>query len=292
MRIEDDNGISALIRSVEEERICTGFTFTEGPVWVVADTCLLFSDIPGNRIHRWRPGMTEAEVYREPSRHANGLTLDVAGNVVACEHSGRQVSRGVFGGVDETLVDRFEGKRLNSPNDVVVHDNGAVYFTDPPYGLGPGDTREIDFQGVYRFDLDGSLTCVVRNLTSPNGLTFSPDQSELYVGDSRDRVIMRYRVQADGSLSNGEVFADRKDDQRTGNFDGMKVDEDGRLWTTGPGGVSVYEADGTYIGVFEMAEHAANIAFGGPEFSTLFLTARTSVYRVETAVRGVAPGSR
>jgi gluconolactonase len=292
MRIEDENGIAALFRSSEKERICTGFTFTEGPVWVAADDCLLFSDIPASRIHRWRPGMARAEVYREPSRFANGLTLDSAGNLIACEMTGRRVSRGAYGRPEETLVDRFEGKRLNSPNDVVVHSDGSIWFTDPPYGLGPNDVKELDFQGVFRIGPDGELTRVVRDMTAPNGLTFSPDESVLYVGDSKDRVVIRYRVREDGSLDEGEVFADRKDDARHGNFDGMKTDEDGRLWTTGPGGVSVYEADGRYLGLIATAEYAANIAFGGRDFSTLFVTALTSVYRVETTVRGVAPGSR
>jgi sugar lactone lactonase YvrE len=296
MRIENDNGLSELLASAEETKLCGGFSFTEGPIWIVADGCLLFSDIPGNRIHRWRPGWSDAEVYRDPSGFSNGLTLDHDGSVLACEHGGRRVSRGAYGAPEETLVDRFEGKRFNSPNDLVVHSNGTIYFTDPTYGaretLGNVTTRDLDFQGVYRVTPDGGLTLLVDDFVQPNGLAFSPDESVLYIGDSGNRTIRRFVVAGDGTLSGGELFSDMRGDERTGAPDGMKVDEDGRLWTTGAGGVSVIEPDGTVLGQFETVEHAANIAFGGPDFSTLYLTAQTSVYSVETRVRGIAAGSR
>ena len=298
MRIEDDNGISDLLTS-EETRLCTGFGFTEGPAWVKAESALLFSDIPGNRIHRWRPGMTEAEVYREPSGWSNGLTLDKAGNVLACEHGGRRVSRGAYGSPmgAATVAGDWEGTRLNSPNDLVVHSSGSVFFTDPTYGTDSGRTPrfgaegqqpELPHRGVYRIDPDGSLHLVVaEGFAQPNGLAFSPDESVLYIGDSQDRLIWRYEVDADLSLGDRTLFVDQHEDQRRGAPDGMKVDTDGRLWTTGAGGVSVHTADGKYLGVFEMDEHAANIAFGGPRSSTLYLTAFTSVYSVETAVTGI-----
>lgn len=303
MRIEDDHGISELLTS-EETRLCGGFGFTEGPIWIPGDNALLFSDIPGNRMHRWRPGMSTAEVYREPSGWSNGLTLDHDGNVLACEHGGRRVSRAPYGRPSEavSLADHWDGKRLNSPNDIVVHSSGAIFFTDPTYGSdtgrsprfgAEGQQPELDFRGVYRIDADGSLHVVVtEGFAQPNGLAFTPDESALYIGDSQDRVIWRYDVNPDLSLGERVLFADQRGDPRRGAPDGMKVDEGGRLWTTGAGGVSVYTVDGNHLGVFEMDEHAANIAFGGPEFSTLFLTAGTSVYRVETAVRGLVPGSR
>ncbi|MEE8421751.1 MAG: SMP-30/gluconolactonase/LRE family protein, partial [Dehalococcoidia bacterium] len=191
MRIENDEGLSDLLRSSEETRLCTGFVFTEGPLWVVADECLLFSDIPGNRMHRWRPGSAEAELYREPSGFSNGLTLDGDGNVLAAEHGGRRVSRAPYDGGAETVVGDLDGKTLNSPNDLVVHSDGAIYFTDPTYGLPrPGAQRvmgnldakqEIDFKGLYRIDTDGSLTVLVDDFDMPNGLAFSPDESLLYV---------------------------------------------------------------------------------------------------------------
>ena len=307
MRLENNDGLSELLVSGEETRLCTGFEFTEGPIWVAADEALLFSDIPGNRIHRWRPGSDTAEVYREPSGHSNGLTLDADGQLLACEHSGRRVSRAAYvarggDGAGADVVAAFEGKRFNSPNDLVTHTSGRIYFTDPTYGLprpdarrvmGDADARkELDLQGVYRVDTDGALALLVDDFMQPNGLAFSPDEAVLYVGDSQDRVIRRFEVADDGSLSGGELFADMRDDDRSGVPDGMKVDEEGRLWTTGAGGVWVLDPDGRRLGVFEMEEHAANLAFGGPAFSTLYLTAATSVYSVETAVRGIAPGSR
>jgi gluconolactonase len=297
MRIEHDNGLSALLRSSEEAWLCGGFQFTEGPLWIVEDNCLLFSDIPNNRIHRWRPGSERAEIYREPSRFSNGLTRDHAGNILACEHQGRQVTRGAYNSTEEPIATAYEGLRLNSPNDIVVHSGGAIYFTDPMYGTrahlgGPGDPRELPFRGVYRIDTDGSLVLVDDSFSQPNGLCFSPDESVLYVGDSEEKIIRRFNVESDGSLRGGEVFVDMRADERPGVPDGMKVDVDGRLWTTGAGGVWVVAPDGTKLGDFECEEHAANIAFGGTDFSTLYLTARTSVYSVETAVRGIAPGSR
>jgi len=303
MRIEDDNGLSDLLLS-EETRLCTGFGFTEGPVWVAADRALVFSDIPGNRMHRWRPGMEAAEVYREPSGWSNGLTLDGEGNILACEHGGRRVSRAPYDspGGATPLASARNGKPLNSPNDLVIHSSGAIFFTDPTYGAdsgrdprfgGEGQQPELDFRGVYRIAPGGELSLIVsEGFTQPNGLAFSPDESVLYIGDSQERLIWRYQVLEDLSLGDRTLHVDQKADPRRGGPDGMKVDTDGRLWTTGAGGVSVHSAAGEYLGVFETEEHAANLTFGGDNFSTLFLTAATSVYSVETAVRGVVPGSR
>jgi sugar lactone lactonase YvrE len=292
MQIDNDRGVSALLKSPDAARICSGLGFTEGPIWIFEDACLLFTDIPANRIHRWRPGVANAEIYREPTGNANGLTLDCHGNVLACEHSGRQVSSGAYGSLATTVVDRFEGKRFNSPNDIVVHSGGAIYFTDPPYGLGPDDVKELDFQGIYRLDPSGTITCLTNEFTGPNGLVFSPDESLLYVGDSEDDIINRFRVEPDGSLTGGELFLDQRGDQRPGTPDGMKVDVEGRLWTTGAGGISVVEPDGSVLGQIELPEVPSNLAFGGADFSTLFVTAHTSVYQIETTVRGIAPGSR
>ncbi len=303
MRIEDDNGISKLLLS-EETKLCGGFGFIEGPVWVASDNALIFSDIPGNRMHRWRPGMTEAEVYREPSGWSNGQTMDEAGNILSCEHGGQRVSRAPYDSPTAmtTIASTWDGKPLNSPNDIVVHSSGTIFFTDPTYGSDSGRNprfgREgqqpvLGFQGVYRIDTDGSVKLVVgEGFTQPNGLAFSPDESVLYIGDSNDRLIYRYPVNADLSLGERTLFVDQRGDARRGSPDGMKVDADGRLWTTGAGGVSVHAADGTYLGVFEMDEHAANIGFGGDGFSTLYLTAGTSLFSVQTAVRGLGPGSR
>lgn len=303
MRIDDDRGISRLLAG-EEECLCTGFGFTEGPVWIPDDSALLFSDIPGSRIHRWRPGRDTADTYRAPSGWSNGLTLDTTGRLIACEHGGRRVSRCEYAHPEtcEALASLWEGKALNSPNDVVVHSSGSIFFTDPSYGcdssrsplLGAeGQAQELTFQGVYRIDPDGVLHLADgRGFLQPNGLTFSPDETVLYINDSRERVIWRYQVHRDLSLGARTLFVDQRTDPRSGNPDGMKVDTEGRLWTTGAGGVSVHTATGEYLGVFELAEHAANITFGDEGFSTLFLTARSSVYRIRTTVCGIAPGGR
>jgi len=302
MKIENDNGLSDLLNG-EETRLCTGFGFTEGPVWIPTDNALIFSDIPGNRTLRWRPGDAEAEAYRDPSGWANGMTLDGDGNVLACEHGGRRVSRYAYGDPDgaTSIADRWEGVTLNSPNDLVMHSSGAIFFTDPAYGTDSGRTprfgsegqkQDLDFQGVYRVDTDGSLHLVVsEGFTQPNGLAFTPDQTALYIGDSHERKIWRYAVNDDLTLGERVLFLDQTGDERRGAPDGMKVDTDGRLWTTGAGGVSVHAASGEYLGVFEMDEHAANLTFGGDGFSTLFMTAATSLYSIETKVRGIVPGS-
>ena len=283
----------------ELERLGTGFTFTEGPIWN-PEGFLLFSDIPGNTIYRWSSGDQEATPYRRPSGHANGNTLDLQGRLVSCEHSGRRVSVAPIGKEALAHTDRFEGKLYNSPNDVVVHSSGAVYFTDPTYGITgaarglgePGAVQELPCQGVYRIAPDGRVTRLHDGFSQPNGLAFSPDERVLYVGDSQDKIINRYDVQADGTLTNEALFVDMSGDERPGAPDGMKVDEAGRLWTTGAGGVWVVEADGTVLGQFETNEHAANLCFGGPDFTTLFLCTRTTISAIETTVRGIAPGSR
>jgi len=303
VRIEDDKGISELLTS-KESLLCGGFGFTEGPVWVPGDGALLFSDIPGNRMYRWRPGNAAAEIYREPSGWSNGLTLDAVGNVLACEHGGRRVSRGAYSdpGHAESLADTWKGVPLNSPNDLIVHATGAIFFTDPSYGADSGrrpsfgaigQKQDLSFRGIYRVDTNGARHLVVEEgFSQPNGLAFSPDESVLYIGDSGERLIWRYEVAADLSLSDRSLFVDQSKDPRAGIPDGMKVDTEGRLWTTGAGGVSVHKPDGQYLGVFELETHAANITFGGSSFSTLFLCAGPNVFSVETAVTGLAPGSR
>ena len=307
--IDDDNGLSTLISSAEPQRICTGHIFTEGPVWIPADDCLLFTDIPAHRIHRWRPDERTAEVYRAESGYANGLTLDAAGDLIACEHRNRRVSRSPYvvdgepttspdAGGSATVADRFQGSRFNSPNDVVVGDDEVIWFTDPTYGLdkptegGLGEPKEMPCQGVYRVTAAGAITRVVDDFTQPNGLCFSPDRSILYVNDSHEGFVRRFTVEADGKLGGGELFVDMRNDRRQGVPDGMKVDEAGRLWSTGPGGVWVVAPNGALLGVLRIPEGTANCCFGGTDFSTLYVTAFTSVYRIETTVRGIAPGSR
>jgi len=289
-----------LLAEEQERVLCGGFGFTEGPIWVPAVGFLLFSDIPGTTIYRWAPGDGEATPYRRPSGHANGNTLDHQGRLVSCEHSGRRVSVAPIDDAAVAVTAAFEGKRYNSPNDVVVHSSGAIYFTDPNYGITgaargmgePGAVQELPCQGVYRVGPDGSVRRLLDGFSQPNGLAFSPDERVLYVGDSQDKIINRYDIQPDGSLTGEALFVDMRADERPGAPDGMKVDETGRLWSTGAGGVWVVEPDGTVLGQFETNEHAANLCFGGPDFATLYLCTRTTVSAIETRVRGIGPGSR
>lgn len=274
------------------ERIAGGFRFTEGPVW--RGDHLLFSDIPNSRIVRYRPLPEGPEIttFRTPSGNSNGHTLDRAGWLVSCEHGTRRVTRTEADGSLSVLAERFEGKRLNSPNDVVVRSDGAIFFTDPPYGLGPDEAgKECACNGVYRLDPDGALTCLVEDFDRPNGLAFSPDERTLYVDDTRRNHIRAFSVDAAGSLRDGRVFAELRADER-GGADGMKVDAAGRVWCTGPGGVWVFAPDGAYLGRIRPPEVPANVAFGDADWSTLYLTAQTSLYRLRLRAPGLPVGVR
>ncbi|MAG34721.1 MAG: gluconolactonase [Dehalococcoidia bacterium] len=284
------------------ERIAGGFSFTEGPVW--RDGALLFSDIPASRTVRWRqlPEGPEVTTAYASTGKANGLTLNAEGRLIRCEHQGRLVSRMVDDGTATTLADRYQAKRLNSPNDVVVKSDGSIYFTDPPAGLGAvmpdlvprgiavaGAEKELPFQGVYRLDTGGQLTLLVDDFELPNGLAFSPDEERLYIDDSLRRHVRIFDVQPDGALANGRIFADMQSPD-AGGPDGMKADVEGNLYCTGPGGTWVYTPEGTLLGRIITPEQPANLAFGDSDWQTLFLTAQTSVYRVRVAVPGMPVG--
>ncbi|MBI1926762.1 SMP-30/gluconolactonase/LRE family protein [Candidatus Poribacteria bacterium] len=260
----------------EPERIATGFQFTEGPVWH-PDGYLLFSDIPANRIVKWTSD-GNVQTFRDPSGHSNGLTYDRQGRFIACEHGNRRVSRTEPDGTITVLAERYQGKRLNSPNDVVVKSDGSIYFTDPPYGVA-AEQRELDFQGVYRIAPDGTLTLLVDDFDRPNGLAFSPDEKILYIDDSARRHVRAFDVQADGTLANGRVLVDMAIDAE-GVPDGMKVDVAGVLYVTGAGGTWVVSPKGEHLGTIVTPELPANCAFGDSDRKTLYITARTSVYRV------------
>ncbi len=266
------------------EQLATGFTFVEGPVW--HGDGWFFSDIPGDRIHAVAPDGT-LRIHREPSGHSNGLTLDRSGRLLACEHGNRRVSVADNQGLVSTLVDSFDGKRLNSPNDIVVHSSGAIYFTDPPYGI-QSDQQEQPCNGVYRVAPDGQMQRVASDFERPNGLAFSPDESVLYIDDSHHQHIRAFDVQADGSLANGRLFADLRHDS-PGAPDGMKVDQQGNVYTTNALGIWTHDAAGAFLGLIELPEVPANCAWG-EDGQTLFITARTSVYTVRTTVPGVPVG--
>jgi gluconolactonase len=281
------------------EVLSEGHEWVEGPVWVPALQSILYSDIPNNAIYRWsesapeslwlRPAGYTSEVPREGESGSNGLALDSQGRLILAQHGDRRIARlnAPWDAPEpnfETLAGEFEGKRFNSPNDVASRRNGDLYFTDPPYGLeGGNDPKELDFQGVYRLTPDGSLTLLVDDLSRPNGIAFSPDQSILYVANSdgaNQPVVMAYDVQPDGSLVNARVFFDSWGD-------GMAVDQQGNVYVTGPGGgVLIINADGEHLGSIMAGQRTSNAAFGN-DGSTLYITADKNLVRIRLSVKGV-----
>ncbi len=288
------------------EKVADGFTFTEGPVWVPGDpdgqypARLYFSDIPANTVYRWSES-EGAVVFLRPvlpedadtggTGGSNGLALHPDGRLVLCEHGNRVVSAMALDGERATLADRHDGKRLNSPNDIVFHSTGAAFFTDPPYGLAGQDASENKEQGhngIYRLDPDGTVTLLEAGQTRPNGLGLSPDEKTLYVANSDaapNRYWKKYAVNDNLTLGEGEMFFDASDMEAPGAPDGLAVDVDGNVFATGPGGVLVFSPDGRHLGTIAPAELPANTAFGG-DGSTLYMTARTGLYRVATSTRG------
>ena len=279
-----DLGIDAIVESDSLQQIAKDLRFTEGPVWC-PEGYLLFSDIPANTIYKWTPD-GKLSVYRSPSGNSNGLTLDRQGRLIACEHGNRRVSRTESDGTIKSIAEKYNGKRLNSPNDVVVKSDGSIYFTDPPYGVDPAK-RELDFQGVYRISPDGVLTLLVDDFEKPNGLVFSPDEKILYIADTDRKHVKAYDVKPDGTLTNGRIFADLSAERQHGP-DGMKVDEKGNLYVTS-GVVWIFDKTGKHLGNIVTPEAPANCAFGGKDNKTLFITARTSVYKVQLKVKGLSP---
>ena len=288
------------------EKLGEGFKWTEGPVWDKRGGYLLFSDIPNNAINKWAPGQTIATFLRPSGYHGtapftgpepgtNGLTFDSQGRLVACQHGDRQVAR-YENGTWTPLADKYDGKRLNSPNDLVFHSSGALYFTDPPYGLPKrwdDPAKELPFQGIYRRATDGTVTLLNKELNAPNGLAFSPDEKTLYVAqsDPEKAIWMAYPVNADGTLGTGKVLKDVTADfkaKKPGLPDGLKVDTRGNLWATGPGGVFVIAPDGTHLGTLSTGVPTANVAWGD-DGSTLYITANTAVFRVKTKTTGKLP---
>ena len=286
---------------VRIERVAGGLGFTEGPVW--RGNALLFSDIPNNRIALWRRLPEGPELTTYATGPSNGLTLDRQKQVLAAEHGGRRVSRVADDGTRTVLAAQYQGKRLNSPNDIVVKSDGSIYFTDPPYAVQiatPGMVRpegwwkasipgkELTIHGVYRLTPDGAQQLLVEDFALPNGLAFSPDESVLYIDDSAHKHIRAFDVRSDGSLANSRILLDMASSD-PGVPDGMKVDLQGNVFCTGPGGVWVCRADGTLLGRIILPELPANLAWG-EDGSVLFLTARTSVYRMQTKTRGALLG--
>lgn len=275
--MDAQESLDAVAESGSAERIASGFEFTEGPVWH-PDGFLLFSDIPANRIVKWT-GPDKIETFRQPSGNSNGLTFDREGRFIACEHGNRRVSRTEADGKVIALAEKYQDKRLNSPNDVVVKSDGSVYFTDPPYGIQSAQ-KELPFNGVFRLSPEGKLTLLVGDFERPNGLAFSPDEKTLYIADTAKGHVRAFDVLPDGTLKGSRVFAE------TPGPDGMKVDTQGNLYVTS-NGVAVFDAKGKRLGEIKVAERPANCSFGDADNKTLYITARTGLYKVRLKVPGV-----
>lgn len=284
--------LDALVpQNAKIEKLAGGFKFTEGAVWT-RDGVLLFSDIPNDVILKWDPKDGKVSDFRRPSANTNGNTLDAQGRLISCEHSGRRVSRREVDGSYSTVADKYEGKRLNSPNDVIFKSDGSMYFTDPPYGLDKQDedpAKELPHNGVYRLKA-GKLTLLTTELTRPNGLAFSPDEKTLYVANSdvARKIWMSYPVKEDGTLGAGKVFFDVTKSEEPGLPDGMKVDREGNLYCTGPGGVWIFNPAGKHLGTVKPPEVPANCGWGD-DGKTLYMTAQTGLYRIRTSIGGKLP---
>jgi gluconolactonase len=272
------------------ERLDFGCRWAEGAVYVPAGRYLLVSDIPNDRLLRWDDTSGAISVFRHPAGYANGNTLDTNGRLVTCEHGNRRVTRTEHDGTITVLADRYDGHRLNSPNDVVVRSDESIWFTDPAYGIDSdyeGHRAESEIGGchVYRIDpSSGSCDIVADDFVRPNGLAFSLDETQLYIGDSRAKHIRVFDVDGSG-LSGGRLFADCTH----GTFDGLRLDDVGRLWVAAGDGVHCYDPDGTLIGKLLIPEETANLVFGGPKRNRLFVAATTSVYSILLSVRGAIP---
>ncbi len=304
-----DASLDAIVTpSAKLEKVAEGFTFTEGPVWVSAtdksEGYLLFSDPNDNLIYRLttegevsvfraKSGYTGGDIgeYHQPG--SNGLTLDKQGRLTINQHGNRRVIRVEPRGNITVLADRYQGKRLNSPNDLVYKSDGALYFTDPPFGLPKvfdDPRKELPYSGVYRA-FNGSIQLVSTDLTGPNGLAFSPDERYLYVGnwDPRKKVVMRYEVQPDGSLANGSVFYDMTHAPGEDALDGIKVDQQGNLYVCGPGGIWILSPQGKHLGLIKGPEDPHNLAWGDDDGKTLYITALTGIYRIRVNIPGIRP---
>jgi gluconolactonase len=268
------------------ETVATGFGFTEGPMWDPAGF-LYVSDETINKIFRVYPNGKKEEVIAlgDP----DGNTFDRRHRFIDCASVLRAIIEVTPDGKYKVLADRYEGKRFNSPNDVIVGPDGALYFTDPTLDLVAGEKQEIPFQGVYRLDDNGEVRLLTRDLTQPNGLAFSPDGKKFYVDDSEQRNIRVYDVTANETLANGRIFGEEPGGKNDGVPDGIKVDDKGNLFVTGPNGIWVWDANGNHLGTIVMPEQPANLTWGDPQYRTLYITATTSVYRLETKTRGFVP---
>jgi gluconolactonase len=273
-------------RDTQLTKVATGFGFTEGPVWDERGF-LYISDEEQNKIFKVYEDGRKEEVISlgDP----DGNTYDRSRRLIDCASVLRAIIAVTPDGKYTILAHKFEGKRFNSPNDVIVGPDGALYFTDPTLDLVKGEVQEIPFQGVYRLSEKGEVRLLSKDLTQPNGLAFSPDGKHFYVDDSKERNIRVYDFKSDGSLANGRIFATEAGGPHEGVPDGMRVDEVGNLYITGPKGIWIWDPDGQHLGTIEMPEQPANLTWGGSGYQTLYITATTSVYKLQTKARGHVP---
>jgi gluconolactonase len=288
--VKSDTLYELISPDAQLEPIADGYGFLEGLVWDKAAGALNFSDITKNRRGRWVAATQTAEITMEPSNISNGLAYDEAGNLLVCEHATSSVVRETPDGERTTLASHYEGKELNSPNDIVVAPGGAIYFTDPPYGRFPGwgveREQDMDYQGVFMITPAGELKLVVGDFEGPNGLCFAPDNKTLYINDSARAHIRAFDLAADGTLTNERMHAENigKGDPAEGIPDGMKCDERGNIWVTGPGGIWVLGPGGEHLGTIQTPEGVGNLAWGGDDYRTLFIGASSTLFRLETKV--------
>lgn len=267
------------------EKLADGFKFVEGPAWNVAGGFLVFSDIPGDKMYRYDPATKAATVFRAPSQNANGSFYDSVGNLYTCLHGARSVVQMDTSGLLRTIIDQFEGRKLNSPNDVTIKSDGTVWFTDPTYGLPKGQPKDQATNNVYRLDpKTGELRAVATDFTQPNGLCFSPDEKLLYVADSGHppQHIRVFDVTADNTLANGRLFCEID----KGVPDGIRCDQHGNLFSSAGDGVHIFAPDGTRLGKILVPETPANLCFGGAADDELFITAKTSLYHIKLTTTG------
>ena len=268
------------------EKLSDGFKFTEGPVWNPSGF-LLFSDIPADTIYKWAPNR-KPSIFRRPAGNPNGNTLDKEGRLITAQHN-RQLTRTEKNGKITILAERYQGKRLNSPNDIAVKSDGSIYFTDPPYGIKK-EQEELGFYGIYRWKPDGTLTLLNKEMVRPNGIAFSPDEKKLYVSDSEKLHIRVFDVQSDGTLTNSKVFAELAGPTDKGVPDGMKVDTKGNIYCSGSGGIWIFSPAGQLLGKIAVPQSVTNLAWGDKDYKTLYITAGNSIYRIPVNIAGVRPG--
>jgi gluconolactonase len=285
-----DPGFTTVVGAdVRVERVATGFGFTEGPVWDKARRQLIWSDMKHDHMRSYSAARG-VQTYRKPSDKANGNTYDREGRLVSCEHGTSRVVREEKDGTLTVLASHWQGSELNSPNDIVIKSDGAIYFSDPTFGriredVGIPRPLTLDFRGVYRIAPDGGLSLVVRDFEQPNGLCFSLDERRLYINDTPKKHIRVFDVRSDGTLENGRVFGETTGDA-PGMPDGMKLDRDGHVYCTGPGGIHVFARDGRCLGVILTPERPTNMAWGDDDLRTLYITAQTSIYRARLSTPG------